>query len=199
MAKSAEQIQFENIKSAVKQLADFCFGSKDHPRFGTCWITLVTSLTAADGIVLNLQPLPKESDELQTLRQRNAELEAKLASLTSVDKPVAYTSTKQLSRVLSKNSGEMWMPFDKEFEQQALDIKSDSRQVALYTKPQAVEQGKEVAWRCKMREEGAWHYTEFKPVEREGFHPILVEPLFKGQEHASIERKDTQRLLSGST
>lgn len=58
MAESLEAVQWRNIRSAVKQLADFCFGTPDDVRWGTCHVALTTSLTAKDGVELVLEPLP---------------------------------------------------------------------------------------------------------------------------------------------
>lgn len=47
---NAEEIQWRNIRKVVRALADLCFGSKDDPRWGIAWISIVNSLTAKDGL-----------------------------------------------------------------------------------------------------------------------------------------------------
>jgi hypothetical protein len=62
----AEQVQYRNICKTVKALADLCFGSQDHPKYGNCWVAIVNSLSAKDGLdwqALHLEPLPKLSLE----------------------------------------------------------------------------------------------------------------------------------------
>ena len=79
---SAEGVQWLNIKTVVKQLADHCFGSKDDPRWGTAWISVVTSLTAKDGPTFTLEPLPESnkvadlSAEILSLKEKIKQLEA---------------------------------------------------------------------------------------------------------------------------
>lgn len=58
MAEHLETIQWRNIRAAAKQLADFCFGSPDDPKYGSCHVAVTTSLTARDGVDLVLEPLP---------------------------------------------------------------------------------------------------------------------------------------------
>lgn len=53
-----EQVQWRNIRKVVKALADHCFGSPDHPQYGTYHVALTTSLTAKDGVDVQLEPLP---------------------------------------------------------------------------------------------------------------------------------------------
>ena len=55
-----EAAQWRNIKKVIKALADFCFGSKDNPKYGHCHLALTNSLTAKDGLdvsKLGLEPL----------------------------------------------------------------------------------------------------------------------------------------------
>lgn len=60
---SSEEVQWRNIKHVVKTLADWAFGSKDDPRWGTAWIAMVSGLTAKDGPTFNLESLtPKQKE-----------------------------------------------------------------------------------------------------------------------------------------
>lgn len=62
-APSFEEVQWRNIKHVVKTLADWAFGSKDDPRWGTAWIAIVNGLTAKDGPTFNLESLtPKQKE-----------------------------------------------------------------------------------------------------------------------------------------
>lgn len=63
---AAEQVQWRNIRNVVKQLADFCFESKDHPKYGSSWLAITHALTAKDGIQPMLEPLPKLFDSAPT-------------------------------------------------------------------------------------------------------------------------------------
>lgn len=56
-APSSEEVQWRNIKHVVKTLADWAFGGKDDPRWGTAWVAMVTGLTAKDGPTFNLERL----------------------------------------------------------------------------------------------------------------------------------------------
>lgn len=59
MMNQSEVIQWRNIRSAVRQVADFCFGNQNDPKWGTAWLSVAHSLTAADGLELKgLEPLP---------------------------------------------------------------------------------------------------------------------------------------------
>jgi hypothetical protein len=51
------EVQWRNIKHVVRTLADWAFGSKDDPTYGTCWIAVVNGLTAKDGPEFKLEPL----------------------------------------------------------------------------------------------------------------------------------------------
>ena len=55
---TANEVQWRNIKKVVRALADLCFGSPNDPKYGHCHVALTTSLTAKDGIVVELEPLP---------------------------------------------------------------------------------------------------------------------------------------------
>ena len=58
---TANEIQWRNIKKVVRAAADLSFGGKDDPKYGHCWLAVVNSLTASDGIditALGLEPLP---------------------------------------------------------------------------------------------------------------------------------------------
>lgn len=55
---SAETVQWRNIQKVVKELASFCFGSASDPKFGIAYTAIVTSLTAKDGLNVQLEPLP---------------------------------------------------------------------------------------------------------------------------------------------
>ncbi|CAB5514575.1 hypothetical protein LMG26857_03634 [Achromobacter anxifer] len=60
-AGPAEAVQWRNIHKVVNALADFCFGSKDDPRWGVAHIAITQSLTANDGLdvlALGLERLP---------------------------------------------------------------------------------------------------------------------------------------------
>lgn len=57
-AVRAEQVQWRNIQTVLKDVAAFCFGSADDPVYGSCYTAVVTSLTAKDGLSVKLEPLP---------------------------------------------------------------------------------------------------------------------------------------------
>jgi hypothetical protein len=59
--ESLETIQWRNIRKVVKELATFCFGGPDNKDFGACYIALVNSLTAKDGISVKMEPLSAAS------------------------------------------------------------------------------------------------------------------------------------------
>lgn len=57
---SLETIQHRNICKVVRALADLCFESPSHPKYGIMHTAVVNSLTASDGldwVALNLEPL----------------------------------------------------------------------------------------------------------------------------------------------
>ena len=57
---NAQAVQWRNIKKVVKALADLCFESPEHPKYGHCHVAVTTSLTASDGLdvtALRLEPL----------------------------------------------------------------------------------------------------------------------------------------------
>ncbi len=56
-APSSEEVQWRNIKHVVRTLADWAFGSKDNPRWGTAWVAMMNGLTAKDGPTFNLERL----------------------------------------------------------------------------------------------------------------------------------------------
>ena len=56
-APSSEEVQWRNIKHVVRTLADWAFGGKDDPRWGTAWVAMVNGLTAKDGPTFNLERL----------------------------------------------------------------------------------------------------------------------------------------------
>ena len=59
MMNQSEVIQQHNIQRAIRQVADFCFGNKNDPKWGTAWISVAHSLSANDGLELKgLEPLP---------------------------------------------------------------------------------------------------------------------------------------------
>lgn len=68
-AQSPEEVQWRNIKTVVKAIADYAFGSKDDPTYGMFWLCIVNSLTAKDGIgAISLEPLPP-TIEIKTTEQ----------------------------------------------------------------------------------------------------------------------------------
>lgn len=53
-------IQQRNLRKAVRQIADFCFGNQNDPKWGSAWIAVAQCLDASDGLVLtDLEPFPK--------------------------------------------------------------------------------------------------------------------------------------------
>lgn len=57
---NVEQVQWRNIQKVVKEVADFCFGGHDHlgsVSLAAAHCAVVTSLTAKDGINVQLEPL----------------------------------------------------------------------------------------------------------------------------------------------
>jgi hypothetical protein len=61
-----EAVQWRNITKVVRAIADHCFEDKHHPKYGSCWLAVVHSLTAKDGINIELEPFeaspPVEAD-----------------------------------------------------------------------------------------------------------------------------------------
>lgn len=63
-APGAEEIQWRNIRKVVRELADFCFGSATESgqiTLGAAHTALTVSLTAKDGLSVQLEPLPVAS------------------------------------------------------------------------------------------------------------------------------------------
>lgn len=58
---TTEQVQWRNIKHVITEAAKFCFGSADHPQYGSSYIALVNCLSEKDGLQLKLDPLPKNN------------------------------------------------------------------------------------------------------------------------------------------
>lgn len=52
-----DEVQWRNIRYVVRTLADWAFGGKDDPRWGTAWLAMVNGLSAKDGPILQLEPL----------------------------------------------------------------------------------------------------------------------------------------------
>lgn len=75
---SAEEVQWKNIKSVVRTLADWAFGSKDDPKYGSCWLAIVNGITCKDGPDFKLEPLPKQPLNPVAIikEERLAEIEA---------------------------------------------------------------------------------------------------------------------------
>lgn len=59
------ELQWKNIRHVVSTLADWAFGSKDDPRWGTAWIAMTTGLSAKDGPQFTLELLPTDDTALQ--------------------------------------------------------------------------------------------------------------------------------------
>jgi len=62
--KSPEEVQWRNIRYVVRTLADWAFGSKDDPRWGSAWVAMVNGLTAKDGPEFQLERLPIDAAPL---------------------------------------------------------------------------------------------------------------------------------------
>ena len=61
--RTAEQVQWKNIQKVVAELATFCFGGPDWAdsiSCGSAYIALANSLTAKDGLKVQLEPLPTD-------------------------------------------------------------------------------------------------------------------------------------------
>ena len=55
-----DEVQWRNIRHAVRTLADWAFGGKDDPRWGTAWLAMVNGLSAKDGPQFNLERLARQ-------------------------------------------------------------------------------------------------------------------------------------------
>ena len=71
------ELQWKNIRHVVYALADWAFGSKDDPRWGTAWIAMTTGLSAKDGPQFTLELLPTDDT---ALKARLAEERERIAS-----------------------------------------------------------------------------------------------------------------------
>lgn len=69
------EAQWRNIKSVVKTLADWAFGGKNHPKYGTYWVSIVTGLTAKDGPKFTLEALTLPTDNSALMERLKAERE----------------------------------------------------------------------------------------------------------------------------
>ncbi len=77
--RTANEIQWRNIRKVVRALADLCFESPEHPKYGTCHTALTTSLTAKDGLgPIDLEPLPDTASLTAELARVKAERDAAL-------------------------------------------------------------------------------------------------------------------------
>ncbi len=72
--RTANEIQWRNIRKVVRTLADLCFESPEHPKYGTYHTALTTSLTAKDGLgPIDLEPLPDTATLTAELARVKAE------------------------------------------------------------------------------------------------------------------------------
>ena len=86
--RTAAEIQWRNIHKVVNAIADFTFGSADHPQYGTSHVAIRGALTAKDGIdiiALRLEPLPTVVELERRIKELEAERDALRADAERVD------------------------------------------------------------------------------------------------------------------
>lgn len=60
LSPTAEEVQWRNIKTAVKAIADHSFGNPPDPKWEVAHLCVTQSLTAKDGLRdVKLEPLPR--------------------------------------------------------------------------------------------------------------------------------------------
>jgi hypothetical protein len=87
---SATEVQWRNIRKVVRELAVFCFGGPDATgsvSLSAAYTALVNSLTAKDGLDVQLEPLPSAA------QQPGAAGKFQKFDLTDYSKPVVYSNS----------------------------------------------------------------------------------------------------------